>query len=156
MPEEQLKNKFKENEDNAILGICKILANYECNICEHIADLVSYSCNVKKERMFSDDRSWDSAQARGLFFYAYKYITNNTYDQISRMTNDVYGRKFTRECIRTSVIKMSELIEKQTIWNKRWSMLKAIIKSQMEYTKEPQVEITIKVPKNVIATIKQE
>jgi hypothetical protein len=51
---------------------------------------------------------------------------------------------------------MSELIENNPIWSKRWSILKIIIKSQKVGIDESSVPITIKVPKNVTATIKKE
>lgn len=156
MTGEQLKIRLEENERNAIVGICKILADYEGNICDHIADFVSSLCCVTKERMFSYGKNVDVAQARGLFFYAYRYMTNNTYDKIGRMTEEMYGKKFTPEGVKSSVVKMSELIESNPIWSKRWSILKIIIKSQKNGISESSVPITIKVPKNVTATIKKE
>ena len=156
MTGEQLKSRLEENEKDAILGICKILANYEGNIYDHIADFVSSLCCITKERMFSDSKSIDVAQARGLFFYAYRYMTANTYDKIGRITGETYGRRFTPEGVKSSIVKMSELIESNPIWSKRWSILKIIIKSQKVGIDESCVPITIKVPKNVTATIKQE
>ena len=156
MTGEQLKSRLEENEKDAILGICKILANYEGNIYDHIADFVSSLCCITKERMFSDSKSIDVAQARGLFFYAYRYMTANTYDKIGRITGETYGRRFTPEGVKSSIVKMSELIESNPIWSKRWSILKIIIKSQKVGIDESCVPITIKVPKNIIATIKQE
>ena len=156
MTGEQLKSRLEENEKDAILGICKILANYEGNIYDHIADFVSSLCCITKERMFSDSKSIDVAQARGLFFYAYRYMTANTYDKIGRITGETYGRRFTPEGVKSSIVKMSELIESSPIWSKRWSILKIIIKSQKVGIDESCVPITIKVPKNVTATIKKE
>lgn len=156
MTGEQLKSRLEENEKNAILGICKILANYEGNIYDYIADFVSSLCCITKERMFSDSKSIDVAQARGLFFYAYRYMTANTYDKIGRITGETYGRRFTPEGVKSSIVKMSELIESNPIWGKRWSILKIIIKSQKVGIDESCVPITIKVPKNVTATIKKE
>ena len=156
MTGEQLKSRLEENEKNAILGICKILANYEENIYDHIADFVSSLCCITKERMFSDSKSIDVAQARGLFFYAYRYMTANTYDKIGRITGETYGRRFTPEGVKSSIVKMSELIESNPVWSKRWSILKIIIKSQKNDIGESSVPITIKVPKNVTATIKKE
>jgi hypothetical protein len=156
MTGEQLKSRLNENERNAIVGICKILADYEGNICDHIADFVSSLCCITKERMFSDSKSIDVAQARGLFFYAYRYMTANTYDKIGRITGETYGKRFTPEGVKSSIVKMSELIESNPIWSKRWSILKIIIKSQKVGIDELSVPITIKVPKNVTATIKKE
>lgn len=156
MTGEQLKSRLEENEKNAIIGICKILEDYEGNIYDHIADFVSSLCCITKERMFSDSKSIDVAQARGLFFYAYRYMTANTYDKIGRITGETYGRRFTPDGVKSSIVKMSELIESNPIWSKRWSILKIIIKSQKVGVDESCVPITIKVPKNVKATIKQE
>lgn len=153
---EQFKNKLEENEKNIILDVCKILANYEGNICNYIADFVSSLCGVTKEQMFSCKKSIDIAQARGLFFYAYRYITYYTYDKIGHVTREMYGKSFTPEGVKSSVVKISELIENNPIWAKRWAILKSIIKSQKVDIKEPPIPIVIKIPKNAIATIKQE
>lgn len=156
MTEEQFNFKLEQNEKDATLGICRILSNYEGNICDHIVDFVSSLCCVTKEQMFSCSKKLDVSQARGLFFCALRYMTGNSYNKISRITGEMYGKKFTPEGVKSSVVKMSELIESNPIWNKRWSILKLIIKSQKDDIKEPPIPIVIKIPKNVIATIKQE
>ena len=145
-----------KNENDTIDGICKLLSDYNGNICDYIADFVSSLCNVTKDAMFSDSQMVDVAQARGLFFYTYRYATGDTYSKIANTTKETYGKTFSEAGIKMSVGRMSELIEKKTIWNKRWSILKLIIKSQKDEIKEPPIPIVIKIPKNVIATIKQE
>lgn len=156
MTSEQLKNKLKENEDSAVAGICDILSNYEGNICTYLVDFVSSLCGVDKDLMFSDTKSIDVAQARGLFFYAYRYMTCETHKKIGLISESVYGKGFTAEGVSSSIKKMSSLIENEPTWNKRWHILKLIIKSQEDVFKEPPVSITIKVPKNVKATIEHE
>jgi len=157
MEEKEIKNSLlSECEDNTIAGICQLLAEYEGNICNHIADFVSSLCGVEKKLIFSNSQIIDVTQARGLFFYAYRYATGCTYDKIGRITKEMYGKRFSEAGVNLSVARMSELIEKNHVWNKRWSILKHIIKSQSADTKEQPIPITIKVPKNVEVIIKKE
>ena len=106
--------------------------------------------------MFSNCNDLDVAQARWLFWYAYRYMTNETYEKISKLSESMYKRKFTKTCVASSVNKMYSLIEQQPIWRKRWTIVKRIIKLQNEMVFEPQIPITITIPKNVELTIKKE
>ena len=52
--------------------------------------------------------------------------------------------------------KMYTLIEEQPIWRKRWTILKRIIKMQNAMIVEPDIPVTITIPKNIELTIKKE
>ena len=49
---------------------------------------------------------------------------------------------------------MNIMIEQQPVWKKRWAIVKRIIKMQSEMVFEPQIPVTIAVPKNVELTFK--
>ena len=136
--------------------VCDTLANYERCIRVYLAEFVASMCNVETERMFSNDSHLDVAQARWLFWYAYRYMTNETYEKIGKLSSELYGKTFAKVSVAESVNKMYNLIEQQPIWRKRWTIIKRIIKLQNEMVFEPQVPITITVPKNVEVTIKKE
>lgn len=156
MTEEKIKQELEENERVVMQCVCDTLLNYEGKIRTYLADFVASLCSVDKDSMFSENNSLDVAQARWLFFYAYRYMTNDTYEKIGRLSGALYGKIFTKAGVAASVNKMYALIEQQPIWRKRWTIIKRIIKLQNEMVFEPQVPITITIPKNVELTIKKE
>lgn len=132
MTAEQLEQNLTENETKAISDIRKILSDYEMNIFNYLADIVSAMCGVEKKDMFSLDRKNSNVQARGLFFYACRYMTSYTYEKTGEIAEIICGKKFPAQYVHTSVVKIVFLIENTHMWSKRWNMLKIIIKSQME------------------------
>ena len=156
MTEEEIKQTLESDERNAMQLVCDILSNHEKSISMYLADFVASLCSVDKERMFSACNDIDVAQARWLYFYAYRYMTNDTYEKIGKLSGELYGKKFTKVGVAASVNKMYTLIEQQPIWRKRWTIVKRIIKLQNKMVFEPQVPITITIPKNVELTIKKE
>jgi chromosomal replication initiation ATPase DnaA len=155
MTEEEIKNELADNERIAMKCVCDTLLNYEGRVRNYLADFVASLCNVETERMFSDDNHLDVAQARWLFWYAYRYMTNETYEKIGKLSGELYGKAFTKVGVASSVNKMNMMIEQQPIWKKRWTIVKRIIKLQSEMVFEPQIPITISIPKNVELTIKK-
>ena len=155
MTEEEIKNELADNERIAMKCVCDTLLNYEGRVRNYLADFVASLCNVETERMFSDDNHLDVAQARWLFWYAYRYMTNETYEKIGKLSGELYGKVFTKVGVASSVNKMNMMIEQQPIWKKRWTIVKQIIKLQSEMVFEPQIPVTIAVPKNVELTIKK-
>lgn len=156
MTEEKIRSILEENERITMDNICDLLRNYERNIMAHLADFVAAICNVDSERMFSTCNDLDVAQARWLFWYAYRYMTGETYEKIGRLSQPIYGKTFTKVGVASSVNKMYSLIERQPIWRKRWTIVKRIIKMQNSMELEPHIPVTITIPKNVELTIKKE
>lgn len=156
MNEETVKYKLEENERNTIQTVCETLKNYEGEMMSCIASFVAALCDVDEKDMFSNKNTLDAAQARSLFWYAYRYMTNETYDKIGRLSLKPFGKKFTAFGVSASVNKMHNLIEQQPIWRKRWTILKRVIKTQNALVVEPNIPVTITIPKNVELTIKKE
>lgn len=157
MTEEEIKNELADNERMAMKCVCDTLLNYEGRVRNYLADFVASLCNVEKEKMFSENNSLDVAQARWLFWYAYRYMTGETYEKIGRLSYDTYGKTFTKVGVASSVNKMSVMIEQQPIWKKRWTIVKRIIRITNslidENTEEP---IKIIIPKNANVELKRE
>ena len=157
MTEEEIKNELADNERIAMKCVCDTLLNYEGRVRNYLADFVASLCNVEKEKMFSENNSLDVAQARWLFWYAYRYMTGETYEKIGRISHDTYGKTFTKVGVASSVNKMSVMIEQQPIWKKRWTIVKRIIRITNslidENTEEP---IKIIIPKNANVELKRE
>ena len=156
MTEEETRQNIEENERMTVQCVCDTLQAYGSRIRLYLADFISALCDVDKERMFSACNELDVAQARGLYFYAYRYMTGYTYEKIGKTAKDLYNKEFTGHGVASSVNKMYMLIEQQPIWRKRWMIVKRIIKTQNEIDFEPPIPITITVPSNVEVTIKKE
>ena len=147
MSEEQLSEILAENDENVVSDVCNILAGHGNLIISSLADFVASMCHVDKDAMFANNTTLVVSQARWLFWYAYRYMTNETYCKIGKETGALYGREFTQFGVSSGVGKMSVLIEKEPIWRKRWSIIKRIIK---EYNGEEKPEpVKVFVPKNV-------
>lgn len=157
MTEEEIKQKLEENERTTIISVCDMLKNYEVRIATYLADFVAAICDVDKERMFSNDNHLDVAQARWLYWYAYRYMTSETYEKIGKLSERMYGKAFTKVGVAASVNKMYALIEQQPIWRKRWTIIKRIIK-QCENVIDDEIQKPIKIiiPKDANIELKRE
>ena len=123
----------------------------------YLAEFVASLCSVETERMFSSSNDLDVAQARWLFWYAYRYMTNETYEKIGKLSMPLYGKTFTKVGVASSVNKMYTLIEQKPIWRKRWTIIKRIIKQcENVIDDETQKPIKIIVPKDANIELKRE
>ena len=157
MTEEEIKQELANNEQRMIECVCNALSNYELDMRTYLARFVSSLCDVEIERMLSDDNHLDVAQARWLFWYAYRYMTGETYEKIGKLSERIYGKSFTKVGVASSVNKMYELIEQQPIWRKRWTIIKRIIKQSESLIEEnAQKPIKIIIPKDANVELKRE
>lgn len=118
-----------QKERETIEHVCELLRGFGEHLHNYLAIFVAHLCNIETDTMFNDTHDAHIAQARWLFWCAYRHLTNDTY----RSMSDKYRRtdadtKFTHVAIRNGVIKMHEMIESEPIWAKRWSVIKHIIK----------------------------
>ena len=130
MTEEEIKQNLEENERTTMNCVCDTLSSYGERIRLYLADFIASLCNVEKEKMFSTCNNLDVAQARWLFWYAYRYMTNENYDSIARKTGT--KRKFTVGSIGYCISKMSMMVESEPIWVKRWTIIKRVIKAILD------------------------
>lgn len=157
MTEGEIKQNLEENERITMQCVCDTIRVYGSRTRIYLADFVASLCDVEKERMFSACNDLDVAQARWLYFYAYRYMTGETYEKIGKLSREIYGKTFTKVGVAASVNKMYELIEQQPIWRKRWLIVKRIIKFSNSLIEEDEKQpIKIVVPKEAnIELIKQ-
>ena len=157
MTEGDIVEKLKDNEKQMADNICLVLSEYEGNIRTYLAKFIAALCDVDIERMFSNDNHLDVAQARWLFWYAYRYMTGETYEKIGKLSEPLYGKSFTKVGVAASVNKMYELIEQQPIWRKRWTIIKRVIKQSENFIDdETQKPIRIIIPKDANVELKRE
>lgn len=160
--EREIESEIRQIENNTIDTICQSLANYSDNLCDYLATFVAKICKVSNKEMFSETKNLDIVRARWLYWYAYRYMTDATYETIALHNNCKENKKFTRVAVNQGVSRMALLIsEEDTIWAKRWNIIRRVIKAMLKQNdaKEfaPQT-ILLKVthPKGVTLEIKTE
>ena len=158
--DEQIKSDWEHLENENIEKACEYLRRYEGDIEDYVAEIVASLCNVDVDKMLSDTSVAYLAQARWLYWYALRYMTNETYDKIAERTMRKTPYRFTPNGKGQSINKMSAMIVNEPIWTKRWIILKRIIKLRDTVVKE-KVEtetVTMKIiaPKGVKLELKNE
>lgn len=115
-------------ETENIERACELLRGYDNEVENYLAHIVASLCGVDVEKMLSDTSVAYLAQPRWLYWYAVRYMTNETYEKIAARTETKSGYHFTPNGIGQSINKMSAMIINEPIWTKRWTILKHIIK----------------------------
>ena len=158
--DEQIKSDWERLENDNIEKACEYLRMYEGDIEDYVAEIVASLCNVDVDKMLSDTSVAYLAQARWLYWYALRYMTNETYDKIAERTMHKTPYRFTPNGIGQSINKMSAMIVNEPIWTKRWILLKRIITLRdTVVTEKSEIEtVTMKIiaPKGVKLELKNE
>lgn len=155
--EEEIKSDWEALNTFHVEQACNHLACYDGSIQEYIADTIASLCGVNKNEMFKATDIVYFAHARWLYWYSYRYLTNESYDKIS--IQSFHGEhKFAQRTIQNGVNKMAMMIEKEPIWKKRWAIVKRIIKLKDESTSMDFTDstIVIQVPRGMKEKIKIE
>ena len=144
-------------EADTIDKVCSLLRDYHSQTKDYIADITASLCGISKDDMLTDTRHIDVIRARWLYWYAYRYMFDVSYESIAKQSSN---RLFTTPCVGQAIAKMSLLVDTNTIWNKRWTILKSIIKIMLNGTdnahEQQPTTITLKVPKNINVELKKE
>lgn len=137
--------------DNAYIDeVCRLLRLHETNIQEYMVDFVASICDVDKLDMMTNVSNLNTIHSRWLFWYAYRYMTKDSFSHISHITLR-YGKKFTEQSVSSSVNKMGNMIDNDTIWTKRWTIIKRIIKLRDSTLSDENQNavVIVQYPKNV-------
>lgn len=126
---EEIKQDWERLDDDLVTTICGLLNQYEYKAQDYLADWVASLCDVDKRIMLTASDKSDMAHARWFFWYAYRYMTNESYDKIAEMTKH-NGYQFTSRGVISGVNKMSMMIANEPMWTKRWVIIKRIIKQR--------------------------
>lgn len=157
---ERTLNEEGKLEREALQRICGIIQDYNLKISDNLEFIVSTLCDVDVKEMMTDTKKVYNVQARWLYWYAQRYMTNESYASISRRT--IYERKFTVAAICFAINRMSDLISANTIWTKRWVILKRIIKESLYVNSlddeiiKRDIKIKITHPRGVNIELKEE
>ena len=153
-----IKNQWKDIEDESMHEILVSLKRYDYNTQTMLANYVASLCDISVVDMLSQSDKSHIAQSRWLFWYAYRYMTNETYERIAqRCIMD--GCEFSSESIRVGCAKMSSLVETDFMWKRRWRVLKHIIKLWNEVLDESneykKKKITLNISDDIEVEIKK-
>ena len=147
--------KMSEIDKQTLDSICDLLRGYESKIQYWLAYFVASLCNVEIDKMLTDCNTLSVAQSRWLFWYAYRRMTNETYEKIANVSSQYYGKFFTTATVANGITKMAQMVECEPIWTKRWVIIKRIIKQYRENLIENEEPIKIVVPKNAKVELKR-
>lgn len=135
--ENEAKKCLQEMTQNNVEQICALLHSHERDVQEYLAQFVASLCDIEYEVMIGTKvgatKTYYAAQCRYLFWYAYRYMTNEPYEKMAQRLGK-FGRKFSATGIITGVNKMAQMTESDSIWRNRWMMLKRIIRMYNETT----------------------
>ena len=156
--DDEIKRDWQQLETENIEKACELLRQHESRIEDYIADIVASLCNVDCTEMLTNSSTAYLAQARWLYWYAIRYMTNETYDKIALRTTAKSGCSFTPNGIGQSINKMALLVAQEPIWIKRWTIIKHIIKlrdaNQQDFVPQETVTMRVIAPKNIKVEIK--
>lgn len=151
--------KANELEDKMLSTICETIRKYNELSAKHLAQITADLCGVDCEDLLHDTSHRTNSEARYLYWFAYRYLTEESYSSIAKKP---WQRRFTEQCVGAAILRMANMISANTIWTKRWVILKHVIKGILEHKpKQSELfddEVTIRIisPKNVhIQQIKQ-
>lgn len=152
-----LEEELRRIDEKTIECACDVLRQHGKDVFKSIANFVASLCNVDCGRMLSFGNKSGTTQPRWLFWYAYRYMTNESYERISEVTNEIGGYMFTVPAVGQGVNKMAQMIESEPIWKKRWTIIRGIIKGYYSerHDEEENRRITIRVPKGFNVELKE-
>lgn len=138
----EIQEDWKRLDNENIEQVCYYIRKHEIDIREYIADIIASLCDVDKYEMLSKNDTIFLVHARWLYWYAYRYMTNESYGKMSANTRRE-GHPFTLHAIQAGVNKMGVMIEREPLWVKRWTILKRIIKLRDAGNEEKKEDTTI-------------
>jgi hypothetical protein len=147
--DEQIKDDWAVLDSINIEQACNYLRNHEQDIQRYLINLVAALCDVDVRDMLGDNDIVYNAHARWLFWYAYRYMTSESYEKIAKDTA-YNGRPFHLRTIQSGVNKMAMMIAQEDIWQRRWKIIKRIIKLRDKRDEEKTDNtIIIQVPRDL-------
>lgn len=158
--DEEIKAGWKRLENKNVEKACEYLRKHESDIEDYIAEIVAALCDVDIREMLSNTCVAYVTQARWLYWYAIRYMTNETYERIALRTQAKSGCVFTPNGIGQAINKMALLVNQEPLWIKRWTIIKHIIKLRDANMKNAVLRETVTMrviaPKGIKVEIKNE
>lgn len=146
--DESIKKGWADVEHKHIEKALEHLRQHEADIRTYLADCVAAVCGVDGKYMFSESDIACYAHARYLYWYAYRYMTGEAYEKMARQVPNG-GHHFVLRSIQNGVSRMSQMIEEEPLWKKRWTIIRRIIKLREQGDECIDNTIVVQVPKEL-------
>ena len=148
MNDESIKKGWADVEYSHVEQAIWHLKQQEEDVRMFLADCVAAICGIERDDMFSSSDISCFAHARYLYWYAYRYMTGESYEKMERQ-NPKGGHRFVLRSIQNGVSRMSMMIENESLWKRRWNIIKRIIKLREQEDDYIDKTIVIQVPKTL-------
>ena len=120
--------------------------------------------DIEVSDMFSNSKKYDIVRAQWLFWYAMRYLTHDTCRKIAEYTNARFPHcNFSQNTVVYATNNVVQNINSDTIWKKRWFILRGIIdeyrekiisKENEEQSKKKKVVVIVHPPQDVEVELK--
>lgn len=128
--DEEVQKDMVEIDNETVAKACELLRGKGARMSMYLAEIVASICDVKAEDMLKDRKHLVNAQARWLYWYAYRYMTKESYESMSKRSG--VWQHFAPSCIGGSIVKMTMMIDNERIWKKRWIIVKRVITKMLD------------------------
>lgn len=148
--EDEIKKDWQQidNEDD-LRTVAELLEKNASASHLYLANIIASICSISVDEMMDTDCNQQECHARWLFWYAYRYMTDDTFEHISKITLRQWGVRYCPSCISNAVIKMTQMTDRDKMWGRRWLTVKRIIKLRDggdSITLDTSKKITITIP----------
>lgn len=124
---DSIKQEWKDLRNKSFREIEGVLRKYDYNSLTMLSSFVSSICDVETADLLTSSANIYISQCRALFWYAYRYMTQDSYERISNKTA-IDGCRFSPDTVRKACEKMADLINVDPQWKGRWINVKRFIR----------------------------
>lgn len=136
--------------DSDLKEVCKTLHKGGTIAVEYLVNCVASICGVEPHEMMTTRYKAACCHARWLFYYAYRFMTNEPYSVINRLVARKYGTTYIDQTVAQSVYQFGMLMGEDDTWKRRWLYIKNIIKGhELAQPQDDEKRIVITVPKEM-------
>lgn len=161
MRSEKVREDIEAIENETIRKVCELLNEYDGRIKQYLVNLVGSLCDIPVDEMMSNTKDIDVVHARWFYWSAYRYMTYESFEKMSYDSN--VWHYFAPSTIVSGVAKMGVMVQQDSLWAKRWQIIKGMIKilrdtkggSQKELFPQT-IKVTVTHPREVEINLKQE
>ena len=156
---EEIKERLEEKQSNWGEELKVLLNKHDKNALESLLDCVAWVCGVERDELKNGTTLYCS-QTRWLLWFAYRFFSAETYERIGDVMKEI-GLDYSNDGIRKGVAKMSNLIDYEQTWKKKWAVVKQFIISIDETVQDNATwfskhKIVVGIPKELINKIQIE
>jgi len=152
MKDDEIQARWRALDQQDIDNLCQGLRSHERQVQGFLCEIVASVCDVDKDDLLKSTDNVSVAHARWLFWYALRFLTNETYEKMVASINHEYGFSFRARSITSGVNKMATMIERDDLWKDRWRIVKHVIGLRTQGTQQAfdfSKKITITIPKEL-------